>query len=690
MDSVKTALYTTFTETMSQNELPKKVQDHLICSLENLQLALFHSNKQDLRSAAVMDAPEVCRELLSECFWLFSLMALNKTPLQPQWDRLSATNRWDCFPDELTTHFAREDPNKPSDVDRLNTVFTQLEKDFVALFKEQLKRFHRLLTSDRSSENSREENPEREGESSREAVFTITLDFLRREDKDLAERLRRLHTIDFKASVFGKKLKIQLKQKFSQVCEGGATAGNPALLKEIYRELDITEIYQEHGVREPADTALAFENIFKKRSKSGEPIRTVLTEGVAGVGKTVLTQKITVDWAEGRVYQDVQLLFPFTFRELNKLKDRSFSLEGLLHYFFNGTEELCSFKDLQLLFIFDGLDECRLPLDFTNTKVLTEPTESARVEELLVNLIRGNLLPSARLWITTRPKAANQIPAESVSMVTEVRVFSDPQREQFFKKRFRDEQKATAVISHIKNNPSLRIMSRSPDFCWIIYNFIIKKQELPTTLTGLYIHLLQENFLRNSTSEKDTNWSSETKKILQAVGKLAFEEVQKGNLAFYASDLSRFGLDDSQVACFTRTNMKELLAALHVHQTFFSSGENLLSPHYITEAAFYHSAVDWFLQSPSGHLDMFLGFLLGLSLSTNQKLLKGLVSDTGSDIQETVNHIHMKLNVGLSAERSLNLLHCLNELNDRSLLEDMQKLMREGPANKQMSAAQWS
>ncbi|KAJ0069774.1 hypothetical protein NL108_014152 [Boleophthalmus pectinirostris] len=646
------------------------------------------------------------------------------------------------------------------------------------------------------------------------------------DQEHLAQRLLSRSKVGFRD-----KLKSDLQQRFSRVFEGMVKAEDSAPLTQIYTELYITEggaseVNQEHEVRHmetasrrPAtpEIMITCEELFKARSHSPEPIRFVLTKGMAGVGKTVLTQKFSLDWAEGRAHQDLELLFPFTFRDLNVLRDTQFSLVELLHHFFSPSKDLCSFQQLQVLFIFDGLDKCRLPLDFTQTRVLTNPAESASVHVLLVNLIRGHLPPSARLWITTRPAAANQIPAECVSMVTEVRGFTDPQKEQYFKKRFRDQ--ATAVISHIKSIRSLHIMSYIPIFCWILSTVLQKlleqteTLELPHTLTQMYIHFLVvqakvQNIKYHHRSGEDLHWTPETRKMVKSLGKLAFEQLQKGNLIFYESDLSECGLDaaaasvysgvftqifreepglyQDKVYCFIHLSVQEFLAALHVHQTFYSSGENLLEPPHslessectsqephsdsmkdvpvptvsseaeetrpkestvrkrkrqsqsqsnrqtsqspesglkcfkletsespkpkesedysdtkisavpsmTPEAAFYRSAVDQALQSPNGHLDLFLRFLLGLSLWTNQRLLQGLLTLTGSyrTNQETVMFIKQKLDEeGLSAERSLNLLHCLNELNDHSLVQEIQKNMREEHlSDKTMSPAQWS
>ncbi|KAJ3582365.1 hypothetical protein NHX12_000711 [Muraenolepis orangiensis] len=266
-------------------------------------------------------------------------------------------------------------------------------------------------------------------------------------------------------------------QKFRRVFEGIAKAGQSTDLNDFYTELFITqrvsgEVNKEHEVRlietasrKPAkeETPIKCEDIFKPLAEQDQPSRTIMTTGVAGIGKTILTHKFTLDWAEGKANHDIHFTLPFTFRELNLLKEKEFSLMELLHHFFIQTKGILRYDLFQVVFILDGLDECRLPLDFQNNPIWTDVTKSTSLDVLLTNLIRGDLLPSARIWITTRPAAANQIPAECVGMVTEVRGFTDPQKEKYFRKRFREETLASTIISHIKRSRSLHIMCHIPE-----------------------------------------------------------------------------------------------------------------------------------------------------------------------------------------------------------------------------------
>ncbi|XP_062413364.1 protein NLRC3-like [Pungitius pungitius] len=636
----------------------------------------------------------------------------------------------------------------------LDSIFMLLEENILTFVKNELKKIQKVLSSDYPEciEKEDEEVLDEEQRRFREAFVKISVHFLRRmKQEDLAERLQSR----LPAAVCQRELKSNLKKKFQSVFEGIAKAGNPTLLNEIYTELYITEggtaeVNEEHEVRQietasrrPArpETTIRQEDLLNASAGGEEPIRTVMTKGVAGIGKTVLTQKFTLDWAEDKHHQDIQFTFPFTFRELNVLREKKFSLVGLVHHFFSETRAagICRFEEFQVVFIFDGLDECRLPLDFHNNEILTDVTETSSVDVLLTNLIRGKLLPSARLWITTRPAAANQIPPECVGMVTEVRGFTDPQKEEYFRKRFRDKKQASRIISHIKTSQSLHIMCHIPVFCWItagVLEDVLKTRErrdLPKTLTEMYIHFLVvqskvKKVKYDGGAETDPHWSPESRKMIESLGKLAFDQLQKGHLIFYESDLTECGIDiraasvcsgvftqlfreerglyQDKVFCFVHLSVQEFLAALHVHLTFFSSGVNLLSEEQTTSRQskrlkhkpgpmrLYQSAVDQALQSPNGHLDLFLRFLLGLSLETNQTLLRGLLTQTRSTSQtnqETVQYIKEKINENVSPEKSINLFHCLNELNDGSLVEEIQQSLSSGRlSTDKLSPAQWS
>uniref|UniRef100_A0A673AWN7 NACHT domain-containing protein n=1 Tax=Sphaeramia orbicularis TaxID=375764 RepID=A0A673AWN7_9TELE len=655
-----------------------------------------------------------------------------------------------CFSTETVEQQSSEVPTGLQDQTQLDSIFQLLEENICTFVKNELKKFQQVLSPDYPETLESLSDEDEEQRRSSEAFLQITLNFLRRlKQEELAERLHRRS----RSGAQQRKLKRNLQQKFECVFEGIAKAGNPkTLLNQIYTELYITEggateVNQDHEVRQietasrnphRPPTTITCEDIFKTPPDRDQPIRTVLTKGVAGIGKTVSTQKFSLDWAEDKANQDIHFIFPFTFRELNVLKQKKFSLVELVHHFFTETKEagIWIFEDHQVVFILDGLDECQPPLDFNNTQILTDVTESSSVDVLLMNLIRGNLLPSARLWITTRPAAANQIPAQCVDMVTEVRGFTDPQKEEYFRKRVRDKKQTNTIISHIKTSRSVHIMCHIPVFCWItatVLEDVLKTKDtrqLPKTLTEMYIHFLVvqaklKNIKYDGRSETDSPWNPETRKMIESLGKLAFEQLKKGNLIFYESDLTECGIDISSASvysgvftevfkeerglyqdqrfCFIHLSVQEFLAALHVHQTFINTGVNLLSEEqtsvwsklqWDTSDQLYQTAVDQALQSPNGHLDLFLRFLLGLSLQTNQSLLQSLVKPTGSSSktnQKTVEYIKEKINENVSAERSINLFHCLNELEDGSLVDQIQQYLRSGRlSTEQLSPAQWS
>ncbi|KAJ8001334.1 hypothetical protein DPEC_G00168460 [Dallia pectoralis] len=451
-----------------------------------------------------------------------------------------------------------------------------------------------------------------------------------------------------------------------------------------------------------------------------------LTKGIAGIGKTVSVQKFILEWAEGTANQDIQFIFPLPFRDLNLIKDQ-YSLMTLLYHYFPEIKEIDSIEDCKnkILFIFDGLDECRLPLDFKNNKKCSDVTESTSVDVLLTNLIEGNLLPSALIWITTRPAAANQIPPEFVDQVTEVRGFNDCQKEVYFRKKITDQNLANEIISHIKTSKSLHIMCHIPVFCWIsatVLETMLKEAEkykIPKTLTQMYLH-----FLRLQTSVKNNKYNKEIetnleelirsdKETILKLSELAFQKLQKGNLIFYEEDLRECGIDvteaseysnlcteifkeesglnEKKIFSFVHLTIQEFLAAVHALESYldkniyvFSSGDcNGVEKSGISEL--HRRAVDQALKSENGHLDLFLRFLMGLSMESNQNLLQDFLTQTEKTtesneetVEITVEYLSEKIKEESSPERIINLFHCLNELGANSLVEDMQTSLKSG------------
>ncbi|XP_048016449.1 NACHT, LRR and PYD domains-containing protein 12-like isoform X4 [Megalobrama amblycephala] len=541
------------------------------------------------------------------------------------------------------------------------------------------------------------------------------------------------------------KFKSNLIKKFECLYEGTSKQGNPTLLNEIYTELYITEsecgeINNEHEVRQietqsrraaTEDTPIKCSDIFRPLPGQDKPIRTVLTKGVAGIGKTVSVQKFILDWAEGKENQDVHLIFPLPFRELNLIRDHSLSLLDLLNVFFAETKHLdISSSKYKVSFIFDGLDECRLSLDFQSDVRLCDVSDPASVDVLLTNLIVGNLLPSALIWITSRPAAADLVPSECVHRMTEVRGFSDPQKEEYFRKRIRDQSLADRIISHLMSSRSLFIMCQIPVFCWISATVLEKmlseaeSGEIPKTLTQMYTHFL---IIQTSIKhEKDYEKTVKDKDMILKLGKLAFQQLRKGNLIFYEEDLRECGIDvteasvysglctqifreefvlyEEKMYCFVHLSIQEHLAALYVHLSFINNNRNMfdqnISPTHeakrnqISMSDLHQRAVDEALDSKNGHLDLFLRFLLGLSVESNQNLLQGVLSQTGSNSHSndgTIAFIQMRIWCDPSPEKSINLFHCLNELGDHSLMEEIQHYVKSGKIKEiQLSPSQWS
>ncbi|XP_067218003.1 NLR family CARD domain-containing protein 3-like isoform X1 [Chanodichthys erythropterus] len=457
-------------------------------------------------------------------------------------------------------------------------IFQDLESKIITFLKEELEKFEKILQNENTQYFVKDFNENKC--SIKAAALDLTLHYLREMKQDeaadaLEDELLFIH-----------QLKCGLKKKYQCVFEGIAKQGDSTLLNNIYTDLYITQggseqVNTEHEVRqievasrchESEEIQIECRNLFEAPEQE-EEIRTVLTNGVAGIGKSVSVQKFVLDWAEGKENQDIRFIFPLPFREMNLKEKEKLSLMDLITQFFPETKglNLTRRKQFKVLFILDGLDECRLPLKFDRNETWCDVSSPASLDVLLTNLMKGNLLPSALIWITTRPAAASKIPPDCIDRLTEIRGFNDAQKEEYFKKRFTDQNQANTIIDHVKQSKSLFIMCHIPVFCWIsatvLQNILEEKrnndvkisqadeisktpqesntEDTPKTLTQMYTHFLRFQ-IQQSRRKYDEEYTADVswdKDSILSLGKLAFHQLERNNVIFYDTDLEACGID---------------------------------------------------------------------------------------------------------------------------------------------------
>ncbi|KAI2645140.1 NLR family CARD domain-containing protein 3 [Labeo rohita] len=567
------------------------------------------------------------------------------------------------------------------------------------------------------------------------------------------ERLQDSHKAGDKVQRVKDQHKTSMRNKYEQLFQGINLHKTQTLLNRIYTQLYIIEgeskgVNEEHEVlqiektartKRSQDTPIYCKDIFKPLPEPGyvekDEIKTVLTKGIAGIGKTVSVQKFILDWAEGKANQHVDFIFVLPFRELNLIKDHQYSLHGLLLDFHPELQNLDSkiYKKCKVVFIFDGLDENRITLMFSDDQKICDVTEISSVGMLMSNLMKGELLPTALIWVTSRPAAANQIPSKYINRVTEIQGFNEPQKEEYFRKNINDQHQAKRIISHIRGARSLHIMCHIPIFCWIssaVLQKLLKEDlsaEIPQTLTEMYIHflLIQINMRNQKYEEKDPEKLLQSnREVIVKLAEVAFKQLMKGNVMFYEEDLSESGIDvigasvysgicteifkeesvihQRKVYSFIHLSFQEFLAAFYVFYCHLT--KNIEPVHFFLDDKYekckseknnlyelLKSAVDKTLDCENGHLDLFLRFLLGISLESNQRVLLDILKHTensSESIKQTTQYIKDKIkntdyNLMLSADRSINLLLCLLEVKDQSLSREIQELVKSDKHSKE-------
>ncbi|XP_033839106.2 NLR family CARD domain-containing protein 3-like [Periophthalmus magnuspinnatus] len=539
-------------------------------------------------------------------------------------------------------------------------------------------------------------------------------------------------TGDSKLFDLTEKLKKEMLNRFSMTTEGTRDERTP--LNHIYTSLSInvgkTEVVPEHYSKhmmmkeQDSQEEVQVSDLFHS---SPVKTRTILTNGVAGIGKSFCVQKFIVDWAEGASKKDTPFVFCLAFRELNLVKNDTSLLQLLTDF-----HPALSSIDPQVLdctkviLILDGFDESRFDLDFRNTERVTSLQEVTSVSSLMFNLIQGNLLPKAHLWITSRPAAAHQIPGEFIHSATEIQGFNNLQKEEYFRKRFKSKPDlADMVISHVKSSQTLDLLCQIPIFCWmssVLFEEVFGGEEqtgAPQTLTEMMAAFVSIQTKRSS-RKYDKNPEKERTKLLKAkrelllkVGKLAFIHLLKNSLIFYEEDLQQCGLNpkkdtvksgffnsilqqehlflQQKVYFFVHLTVQEFFAALYVYDSFtnnepwapeLSTFMGLESSELSSRPPMFDllkMAVDKVLERNGGHLFLFQRFLFGLVLESNHRFIPGLLLPLESSqdtVKKMLSHLKTIRRKTVSPDACINLFQTMVEMGDTRISEEIQEYLK--------------
>ncbi|XP_062395969.1 NACHT, LRR and PYD domains-containing protein 3-like isoform X2 [Sardina pilchardus] len=476
-------------------------------------------------------------------------------------------------------------------------------------------------------------------------------------------------------------------------------------------------------------------------------IRTVMTHGVAGIGKTYSVHKFILDWADGNENEDVDFVFMFPFWKLNLGKDISCSLHQLLldfHPEFGNIADLKRFDDSKIVVIFDGLSESQLHLDFQNNQMLCDILETSSIDTIITNVIKGNLLPFAKVWITSCGSSTNQIPSWYINRVTEILPLSDSQMEDCVKEILNDIT-SVSILHQIKLSKSLHAICHIPALCSIAVSVVQNMLEqgesrMIQTCTELYSHFLHSQMKTDAEAKSrsvhiegekmvDGKPQRSRREIILRFSELALRQLMENSFTFSEQDLryceiymaetdsilgvllrlrsfqteinpGKSEFFQENVFCFKHRGIQEFLAAFFVFYAYNNKNMDVLK--HVLEGNFriqaedvsldtlLRSAVDNMLERKNGH-QYFLRFLLGISLESNQILLQSLLTDscdssgTTESIRKYIKDLGKQADV--SMDRCIDLLHCQIEMQDPSVIEDIESLLR---SQREFSLSHWS
>ncbi|XP_037398611.1 NACHT, LRR and PYD domains-containing protein 12-like isoform X4 [Pygocentrus nattereri] len=443
-----------------------------------------------------------------------------------------------------------------------------------------------------------------------------------------------------------------------------------------------------------AEDVIEYVDLFKPCPITTEDIRTVLMKGTPGIGKTTAVKKFVLDWTEGRTHQDITFVLPFNLTELSLMKPEKCSLLQLLGLFFPELTDVDALQHARVLFVLDDLSKCKLKLNFWYIKSCSDPKKELSLSALLVNLLRGDLFPKAQIWVTSSSQGADIIPSKFLQRVVEIQGLDDVDWEEYVRRLVCDCTVATRAIVHVKSSNALYSQRSLPVFCHVAATVLEElmtnacNMELPLTSSEMYTHYL----LIQMRGKAEAKWMKTDAEEILNLGRLAWHTLEKGSLTVFEEDLRKNNvapsaaaelsqrwttlfkeeeLNKGKVYHFAHQSIQSYLSALYVFVNYKTSKGNVLSctlaervkhlfkPAEVTDM--YRRAVSKTLRSKEGQFDFFLTFLIGISAGPSYESLSCFLPDSCQ--RGSSENIVPYILKNIENTTSLNLIHCLDELN---------------------------
>ncbi|XP_035850002.1 NACHT, LRR and PYD domains-containing protein 3-like isoform X1 [Sander lucioperca] len=425
-------------------------------------------------------------------------------------------------------------------------------------------------------------------------------------------------------------------------------------------------------------------------ANGNRPVKKVLVSGVAGIGKTILVQKMLFDFGGNRDHLGFDFIIHMTFRDLNLIDKPTNFRKLVLRKNRHLSKELDAIlaNDKKLLIILDGFDEFRHYRSCDVDAFVTEPDEDAEVVEVVGSLMQGELLPNASVMLTSRPTAINHIPVGCIDRFVLITGFSLAEVQDFFLRYFQDSAIADCMFAVVSANELMLTLCYIPAFCYIVCCILKESKDLcgesPKTMTDIYLQYLVA-LLRSHTQARAETFRQEQRAgavqkqsdIVLKLGRLAFQKLMEHQTLFYSSDqdvaelegcslVSTF-LDKTvaqepgcteEVYSFAHLTVQEFFAAVYCAVTDDPLPDVL--PHTSSRAE----------GSNNGHLDLFHRFLSGILSERNANLLSRQVGLSCNKDKVDIYRQRIIRELTMLCENRaqiLNHLHCLFEQQDPSL-----------------------